>query len=45
MSYEVLYGVEPITDLTPAEADLAWQDDLSLEQEQALVHADLYDNL
>jgi hypothetical protein len=45
MSYEVLYNGEPITELTPAEAGVAWHDDLTLDQEKALVYTDLYNNL
>lgn len=43
MSYEELWRGEPISELTPYEADIAWQDDLTLQQEQAIIDESPFD--
>jgi hypothetical protein len=37
MSYEETWRGKPISDLNSFEADIAWQDDLTLDQELAIV--------
>lgn len=37
MSYEETWRGAPISDLSAYEADIAWQDDLTLQQEQAII--------
>ena len=37
MSYEETWRGAPISELTPHEADIAWQDVLTLQQEQAII--------
>jgi hypothetical protein len=42
MSYEETYRGTPIDQLNPAEAEWAWHDDLTLDQELALADHDPY---